>query len=479
VFVQLASQIVLSRLLNPEDLGLVTVVTALTGFAPLLIDLGTRDAAVQKQQITEGEVSALFWLTVGMGTGFAILLAGCSSLIATVYADSRLQAIALCSSTAFVFSSLSCQHLALMRRTMMFQKIAVTEVGSNVVGSAVAVAMALMHFGYWALVAKPIVVALFTAVACFSWCRWVPGIPKVTPGVKEMLKFGVNLTGFTFTDYIGRAMDRIILAKRTTATEVGLYQNALFVYDNALSLLSISLHSVAVASLSKLRDDLEKLRRSYATALSAVAFFAMPIFAIMAVTGRDIVVVVLGDKWSKTGLLVELLAIRGIPHVVERTLGWLHVAGGRADRWMRWGILSSAAHLVALFCGLSYGTVGVAIAYAVTMYVLFVPALAYAGQPLGIGARDVLRAVGPQLVGALASVAMGYLLEHLFMEGLPGVVRAVFLTITCLIVYLVVVVGIFQVRKPLQVARTMILDVVPARLAGLPLLGARGAVKKD
>ena len=45
--------------------------------------------------------------------------------------------------------------------------------------------------------------------------------------------------------------------------------------------------------------------------------------------------------------------------------------------------------------------------------------------------------------------------------------------------YLVVVVGIFQVRKPLQVARTMILDVVPARLAGLPLLGARGAVKKD
>src|SRR5262249_48955840 len=117
----------------------------------------------QKQQITEGEVSALFWLTVGMGTGFALVLACCSSLIATAYADSRLQAIALYSSTAFVFSSLSCQHLALMRRAMMFQKIAITEVGSNVVGSAVAVAMAAMHFGYWALVAKPIIVALFTA----------------------------------------------------------------------------------------------------------------------------------------------------------------------------------------------------------------------------------------------------------------------------------------------------------------------------
>ena len=63
ILVQVGSSVILARLLSPDDFGLVGMVAAITGFAPVLIDLGTRDAAVQKAKITEEEVSALFWLT--------------------------------------------------------------------------------------------------------------------------------------------------------------------------------------------------------------------------------------------------------------------------------------------------------------------------------------------------------------------------------------------------------------------------------
>src|SRR6266852_27232 len=75
----------LARLLTPEDYGLVAMVTAITGFAPVLVDFGTRDAIVQRPRITEGEVSALFWIAIAVGCGFALLLSGSGSLIASFY----------------------------------------------------------------------------------------------------------------------------------------------------------------------------------------------------------------------------------------------------------------------------------------------------------------------------------------------------------------------------------------------------------
>lgn len=479
IFVQVGSQIWVARLLTPEDVGLVAMITTLTGLAPVLIDLGTRDASVQKPKITHEEVSALFWLTMGIGGLLAALLVGFSPLISAFYHESRLGPIALFSAVNFILAAASCQHFALLRRAMRFQQIATIEVASSVISSTTSVGMAFAGFGYWSLVAKPVVSALCMVIGACWCCRWVPGIPRVTEGVKEMVRFGLNITGFTTADYVGRVADRVALGRKAGTAELGYYQNAFFVYDNALTLMAISLHSVAVASLSKLRNNVPELRRSWAKALSTLAFFAMPVFALLAVIGEDVIVLVLGNKWHFTGTIVSVLALRGIPHTVERTLGWLHVSAGRSDRWMRWGLIGSSAQIAALFCGLPFGTLGVASAYTISMYILFVPAIAYAGNPLGIGARDVIRVVGPQLVGALASAASGIILRSTMLAGAHMLVRVPILIGVCAFVYLFVVLVLFKVREPMAVGLTALKDLAPRLAHWLPGPALRLEGKKD
>jgi PST family polysaccharide transporter len=481
IFVQLGSTFVLMRyFLTPDDVGLVGMVTVFTGLAPVLIDLGTRDAAVQKPKITHEEVSALFWLTMGIGAALALLLVVCGPLIvAHNKGEARLQNIALVSAITFLLSAASCQHTALLRRAMMFQEIAMIEVGANVVGSIGAIVIAFAGLGYWALVLKPIIGALFTLVAVCCYCRWTPGIPRLTEGVREMLRFGINVTGFTLTDYVGRSADRFAIGGKGGTSELGYYNQAFFVYDNTLGLLAISLHSVAVASLSKLRDNLTELKRSWAKALSTLAFYAMPAFALLAVTAQDFIVVLLTEKWLYTGVIVSVLALRGIPHVVERTLGWLHVPAGRSDRWMRWGVMGSIAQLIALFCGLPFGTMGVAVAYTVSMYFLFVPAIAYAGKPLGIGAKDVIRTVGPQLIGALACALFGFELLYAVLGELHPLLRLPILIAAIPAFYLVIVVGLFKINQPLNVVRNLVRDMAPRALARMPGLKLAGAIRKD
>src|SRR5258707_11137295 len=121
---QIVGAIVLARLLAPEDFGLVAIVTVLTSFAPSLVDFGLGDATAQRSKITRSQVSSLFWLSSGIALAIAVLMAACSPLIAWIYREPRLEAIALYSAITFVLCGVSNQHLALLRRTMQFPRVA-------------------------------------------------------------------------------------------------------------------------------------------------------------------------------------------------------------------------------------------------------------------------------------------------------------------------------------------------------------------
>ena len=274
-----------------------------------------------------------------------------------------------------------------------------------------------------------------------------------------MLKFGIHVIGFSGVDFVAKFGDRIAIGHAHGATDLGFYQKACLVYDNCLDLVSTPLHTVAMVGLSKMRENVQELWRAWSKAISTLAFFAMPSFGILAVTSRDVLILVLGEKWETASIVLSVLAIRGIPHVVERTVGWLHTAAGRSDRLMKWGVIATIAQLVALFAGLPFGAIGVATAYVVCMFILFLPAIAYSGRPLGIGVMHVIRAVGAQLAGALVAVGIGFVLRETLLSEMPKLSRAVVLALSYVVSYFAIVVGLFRVTAPLKVGRSILREI--------------------
>jgi polysaccharide transporter, PST family len=465
IIVQVASTILLARLLSPYDFGLVAMVTALAAFAPVLIDFGTSDASIQKTHITEVEVSTLFWLNTAIGAILTVFFAGGSGLIALVLGEPALTGIAILFSLTFIMTAVATQHYALMRRAMQFRHLAVIDVTSNVIGSVVGIVMAFRGWGYWALVAKPIVTGALTVIVAWMSCPWVPGRPRLTPEAKELIGFGVGVTGFTLADFLATS-DRLALAYFYGAGAVGYFQNAFLIYSNVLVVLAESLHNVATSGLSKLRNSVDELKRSWAAALSLMSFISAAVFAVLTVTGQDFVVVLLGQKWAPAGPLLSIFAAKGIAHSIQRTTGWLHVAAGRSDRWMRWGFFSAVCQLLALAAGLPFGMIGVAIAYMIVTFALFVPALAYAGHPVGIGAKDVVSTVGPQIAGGLITAAFGFMMQHAFLVDFSAPMRLFISATICTATYLTVVVGVFRVTGPLHLAVSILRHLGPTRSQG-------------
>jgi len=239
---------------------------------------------------------------------------------------------------------------------MQFGRVANIQLLSTLAGIAIAVVVAIYGFGYWALVLRPIVMCV--AVGAWVVCRWRPGFPAFDNEVKPLVRFGLHVVGFSVIYTMAKALDRIALGLFYRPDQVGYYQNATALYENSIFSALVQAHVVASAALSKLQSNPAALRQRYEAALSALAFFFMPMAAILSVVAEDLTVILLGEKWRAAGSLLSIIALRGIFQVVEGSQGWLHLSVGRADRWRNWGIVTAAVQIVAVLGGLPFGAKG-------------------------------------------------------------------------------------------------------------------------
>src|SRR5438270_606402 len=148
----LASIMVLARLLTPRDFGLYAMVTTIMGYVVTFKDAALSTATVQREGITHAQVSNLFWINVALSGALSLLLAAGSPLVAWFYREPRLVPITLILSSTFFLSGLTIQHTALLNRQMRFTALAFIQIASMLTGVIIGIGMAWLGYRYWALV---------------------------------------------------------------------------------------------------------------------------------------------------------------------------------------------------------------------------------------------------------------------------------------------------------------------------------------
>jgi PST family polysaccharide transporter len=453
--IQFVSTVILARLLTPEDFGLVTMVTA---FSLLFFNVGLNgfsEAIIQKERVTRPQVSTLFWIGLAISTGLAILFSVCSPLLARFYKEPRLIPIAMTLSIGFIFSALATEHIALIMRNMQFYKLMVNEVAAGILGTGIAIWMALNDFGYWAIVARQLSIPIFSAIFAWLQCPWRPGLPAKDPEIRPMIRFAVKTFGNFFVRYIERNSDKILLGRRWGGQEVGNYDRAYYLFVLPANQLVVPLSGVALATLSRLHKEPERYKLYYLKALSLLTLIGMLVSVVMTINGRDIVLFVLGPQWQKTGAIFSALGPAIGMTVISATIGWLHLSQGNPGRWLRWGIFSAVFTVLSLFVGLPFGALGVAIAYSLSFYVLTWPGIWYAAKPMGIRISELWKTVWIFLAAAILSglttswAVNNVLFIMRLLEHGHVLVRIGFATVLCTLLYFVAVIILYGGIRPI------------------------------
>lgn len=415
---QLASTVILSRLLLPSDFGLIAMITAITGFVELFGDLGLSAATVQREQMNDQQLSTLFWINVTCG----ILLSGVGAAfapgIAWFYGDSRLIPLTTALATGFALAGLGVQHQAILRRRMQFRALAWVDVASNALGVGAGIGAALAGWGVWSLVAQRLVASASSSSGAWLACRWRPALRFATGGIRSLLVFGGHLTGFNALNYLMRNADNVLIGRWWGAADLGIYGRAYQLLLLPIQQINAPISSVALPTLSRLQGDPERFRSFYLRALDLLASITMPAVVAMSVLSEALVEVLLGERWSQVAVVFRLLSGAVIVQSTCNTTGWLYVATGRTDRMLRWGIGASVLLLSSFVVGIPYGVTGVATAYSVAMLAQTIPCLWFATRGTRITLYDIGRSVLPATVSAFGAGAATLAIDIGFREAL-------------------------------------------------------------
>lgn len=403
---QISSTLILARLLTPEDFGLVAMVTAVTGVLGMFKDMGLSMVTVQRENISHRQVSSLFWINAALGGVITILVAGSSWGLAWFYEQPEVLGIALALSLSFFVEGLIVQHAAILRRRMRYADLAVVEVTAMFIGLGVAVTLAWQGFSYWALVANVVVAAAVKCTGMWLMCRWRPALPGGAEDLWELIKFGANLTGFSFVNYFARNLDDVLIGRVHGANELGLYQKAYEILMVPIKQINAPASRVAIPALSRLHGDPERYRSAYKRILEKLLLVTMPLGALLIGAADWIVLTVLGDQWTEAALIFAMLGISIFAQAIGNTTGWLFISQDRTDDMFKWGFVGAGTAIASFIIGLPWGAFGVALAYSLVGIFVRTPILLwYVGRKGPVRTVDFYSVAWPPFLAAMGSGA--------------------------------------------------------------------------
>lgn len=371
---QLASTVLLARLLAPGDYGVLAMAAVLIGLGELLREVGLSSATVQAREVSDAQQSNLFWFNLALGAVMMVATLWLAPWLARFYGEPAVMPVCRWLSIVFLLNGACAQYRARLNRAMAFGRMSMADVVAQVVGVVVAVGLALRGAGLWALVAQQLVQAAVTLVMMVGQARWLPSWPARSVSIRSFLQYGWGLLGAQLVNYASRNLDAMVIGHRFGGEVLGLYNRAFQLSMAPFSQLSAPSTSVALPLLSRIDDG-----RAYVDVLVRVQNVFMHamacLLAVLICWADPGIVWVLGERWSGALPIFRILAVGCMFQVASYACYWAFLSKGLTQRHFVVALITRPAMVALMLVGSLWGVNGVAIGYAAGLAVVWLGAL--------------------------------------------------------------------------------------------------------
>jgi polysaccharide transporter, PST family len=409
---QFVSVIVMARLLDPSDFGLVAMVTPVYSFAVMTHDLGLTQATIQRPQLTSAQINSSFWVNAGISAVVCLSLIALSPAIGWFYHDPRTVPLAAAMALVVFFGSFGDQHGAIMVRRMQFRAQAIINVTSALSALAGTIAWGYLFGGYWSLYAGMMLTTIVPMIGVWLCVNWRPGLPALVAETREILRFGLGITTASFSHFVVQNTTSIAVGRVLGDRPLGLYDRAGRLTWSPLQRLTFSISGVIVPILYRLHDDGDRYRCTFLRAVGSISLMVSPGVIWAIVFAHRLVPVLLGGKWTEATPLFAALSFAALPQLINGSANWLFVTQGRSGQLARWSLWSGGMSLASMAAGLPYGIVGVAVASVIVTLVGTPIIWIYACRSGPVKVKHVAHTLAPQATGCLAAALVLLILDR-------------------------------------------------------------------
>lgn len=374
--------VLLARLLEPGDYGLVAMVMIFTGYANLLINFGFGAALIQKKHLSEKDSSSVFWLSFLIGLILSIIIFLLSDVLANFYNEPRLIDITKVISVVYIFSSLNTVPNAILTRDLKFKTISSRNVLSSLISGVLAITLAINGFSYWSLVFQSVSNTLIGLMFIWISSKWIPKKIFSFDSIKELSKFSISLFSINSLGYVTKNLDNFLVGKFIGKAQLGLYSKSFSFITIPNKTITQTLVKFFFPYFSRIQDDEKKIGELYLEIQSVVFFIMLPILSIVSTSSDEFTIVIFGAKWLGLSPLIKIFCYMSMASILNRVASSIFMSKGRSRLIWQMGGIHSFIIIMLIVFGFYWGLIGVAILRTIAEFINLIITFYYINKTL-------------------------------------------------------------------------------------------------
>lgn len=398
--------VILARLLLPADFGLAGMVTLYGAFVAQFTMLGLTLGIIQKREVSQRQLSTLFWINMGFNLLTGALVAAAAPLAARYYHQPELVPLILCYCITFLVSPFFQIHRRLLERRIDFGKIAMIEVIAAIGSGLLGITLAILGFGVYSIVWQTVSLNFVYMVTTRISIRWRPDFVFSLSDVKELVFFSLKMKAARVANFLERNIDFLILSKLFNATLFGYYSLAYRIMYFPVRRISYVFSEILFPAFSCIQDDLGRIREGYLRSVQIVTMATLPLSVLLGAYSRPLIIFVLGRKWLPISGMLFLLSVAGLLQSIETVSDSLYPAINRPHLLIWIELIRTVVTGIAIVIGGNLGLFQVSVMILIARTLLFTGTMIIMNRLIQINLREFVKLIAGPLISSLVMFSM-------------------------------------------------------------------------
>ena len=405
-------KLVLARLLFPEDFGIIGMAAVFTSFISVFNDLGIGAALVQKKEetLSDNHYYTAFWSGIVWSILLYLIIAFLvGPLAANFYNEPILSEIIPVLSIGILSSPINLVHRAQLTKDLNFRKIAFISNVGTIFSGTLALALAFLDFGVWALVFNSVASIVIGIPLYFKATGWIPKLRWSRSEFHDIFGFGIYTTGTNVFNNIISKLDYLIIGKLLSASFLGVYTLAFLLTDTFRGQLMAVMNKVMYPVYGRLQDQKNSLKNYYLKIVFYNSVIIYPIMVFFMVLGKPFIFQFFGEKWE--GTIIPLKILSGAVMFQLMVNSHTSLIRGIGKPKLEMQIQLGKAFIVyvplILLGTYYYGIIGASIAVLITKIAAVFVAQFYLNKLFSISFGDLLKTLRAPLLGSIFAGLIG------------------------------------------------------------------------
>ena len=310
--IQMVVSIIVARELMPEDFGVMAIMTFFTSVALAIVDSGFSQALIRKESPSDSDYRTVLYFNLAMSVVLYGVLVAVAYPVAMLYDAPVIWTIAPVLFLVLPINALCVVQTVMFTREFRFALLSKVVFVASLVSGVVAVVMAVMGWGIWALVAQRLLMMGIKALAFWSIRRWRSDAPLSLASLRAMAPFSLRLLATDLIASVYNNVAQLFIGKIHNTSMLGYYSQAQKLKDLPVISTVQAVQGVTFPALSQIKDDDTKFSVGYLRISEMLAFVVFPLMLGMVAVAEDMFLLLLGDKWMPTVPYFEILALSGL-----------------------------------------------------------------------------------------------------------------------------------------------------------------------